>query len=228
MELLKNPAEIKKVKKEMKDVHSLILSLEGKLKVFEDSEDLVKIIKDQIGDLWFKYDLLDFKVKLQPKGLKVKEMESDGNCLFRAIADNLDGDADLFGYYRQEAVDYIREHPDDYVAFIEDDETVDEYCDRMEQDGKWGDQLEMNALAARFKFNIMVHQVDYPSTPQIFHEPSKNFPMVHISYHLGCHYNSIRRLDDTCEDDVIPIENKYAIGIDLKQVPKLIRTLDYE
>ena len=52
--------------------------------------------------------------------------------------------------------------------------------------------------------------------------------MVHISYHLGCHYNSIRRLDDTCEDDVIPIENKFAIGIDLKQVPKMIRTLDYE
>lgn len=132
---------------------------------FEDSEEIVKLINDQINGLWFKYDLLDFKVKLQPLGLKVLEMKSDGNCLFRAIADNLDGDAELHPYYRQEAVDYIREHPDEYVAFIEDDETVDEYCDRMEKDGKWGDQVEMNALAARFKFNIMVHQVDYPSTP---------------------------------------------------------------
>ena len=51
--------------------------------------------------------------------------------------------------------------------------------------------------------------------------------MVHISYHLGCHYNSIRRLDDTCEESVVPIESKYAIGTDLKAVPKMIRTLDY-
>ena len=95
----------------------------------------------------------------------------------------------------------------------------------MEKDGVWGDQLEMNALAARFKFNIIVHQVDYPSTPQIFHKPMKDFPMVHISYHLGCHYNSIRRLDDPCSVDS---EAKFYIGTDLKLVPKLIRTLNYK
>ena len=31
---------------------------------FEDSEEIVKFIKDKINGLWFKYDLLDFKVKL--------------------------------------------------------------------------------------------------------------------------------------------------------------------
>ena len=58
-------------------------------------------------------------------------MNSDGNCLFRAIADQLEGDSSLHQKYREEAVDHIRGNQDDYVAFIEDDETVDQYCDRM-------------------------------------------------------------------------------------------------
>ena len=113
------------------------------------------------------------------------------------------------------------------MAFIEDDETVDQYCDRMTKEGVWGDQLEMNALATKFKFNIIVHQVDYPSTPQIFHQPMNKYPMLHISYHLGCHYNSVRRLDDTCDEKVSPISSKYQIGSEIKKVPKKIRTHEY-
>lgn len=29
-----------------------------------------------------------------------------------------------------------------------------------------------------------------------------------------------------CEEDVIPIESKYAIGIDIKKVPQLMSTLE--
>lgn len=44
-----------------------------------------------------------------------------------------------------------------YTPFIEDDETIDQYCDDMIKDGIWGGQLEMNALANCIKFNVIVH-----------------------------------------------------------------------
>ena len=59
--------------------------------------------------------------------------------------------------YRQAAVDYIRHNKDDFIPFIEDDETINQYCNVMEKDGVWGDELVMNALAIIFKFNIIVH-----------------------------------------------------------------------
>jgi len=58
---------------------------------------------------------------------------------------------------------YIRLNKDDFIPFIEDDETIDQYCQDMEKDGIWGDQLEMNALANAYKFNMIVHQVDHPN-----------------------------------------------------------------
>lgn len=59
--------------------------------------------------------------------------------------------------YRHAAVDYIRLNKDEFIPFIEDDETIDQYCNDMEKDGVWGDELVMNALAIIFKFNIIVH-----------------------------------------------------------------------
>jgi OTU domain-containing protein 3 len=77
--------------------------------------------------------------------------------LFRALADQLDGDQGQHVRYRIEAVNYIRRNKDMYTPFIEDDETIDQYCDDMIKDGIWGGQLEMNALATSLKFNVIVH-----------------------------------------------------------------------
>ena len=54
-----------------------------------------------------KADLLDFKVKYQALGLRIKEMEADGNCLYRAVCDMLEGSPDNHAYYREQAVKEI-------------------------------------------------------------------------------------------------------------------------
>jgi hypothetical protein len=41
-----------------------------------------------------------FKVQLRQYGLKVVEMGGDGNCLFRSIADQLEGNEKLHRKYR--------------------------------------------------------------------------------------------------------------------------------
>ena len=86
----------------------------------------------------YEADMAKFRRQLGGQYLKLKEIGGDGNCLFRAIADQFVGDEAFHKQYRRNAVAYIRENADLYVHFIEDDETIEEYCDDMAKDGTWG------------------------------------------------------------------------------------------
>lgn len=41
------------------------------------------------------------------KGLEVKKMLEDGNCLFRAVADQVYGDSEAYDVTRQMCIDYM-------------------------------------------------------------------------------------------------------------------------
>lgn len=41
------------------------------------------------------------------KGYEVKRMMEDGNCLFRAVADQVYGDSELYDLVRQMSIDYM-------------------------------------------------------------------------------------------------------------------------
>jgi hypothetical protein len=41
---------------------------------------------------------------------------------------------------------------------------------------------------------------------QVFHEPIGSVPTIHLSYHLGKHYNSIRREDDPITENQAPVK----------------------
>ena len=45
----------------------------------------------------------------------MQEVRADGNCLFRAIADQLDGDQNNHDTYRQAIVEYIIKCKDDFA-----------------------------------------------------------------------------------------------------------------
>ena len=155
-----------------------------------------------------------FKDQLGKQYLKVKEIGGDGNCLFRALSDQLHGEETHHDVLRANAVQHIRDNKEFFVHYIEDDETIEEYCNDMAKSGEWGGQIEMTALATALGFNIIVHQVDHPSMAQILNDPITDFPIVHISYHLGEHYNSVRRIDDAMIKGVPPIQG-FPIGHNL-------------
>ena len=74
-----------------------------------------------------------FERKLEPLGLKVKAIASDGNCLFNAIADQLQRTTKStklgFDYYqvlRKQASDYMWQHKDEFKMFVETDEDMDD------------------------------------------------------------------------------------------------------
>jgi len=88
---------------------------------------------------------------------------------------------------------------------------------KLKKDGTWGGQVEIVALAHRFKFNAIVHQVGAPNTETFVHEPVGSVPTLHLSYHLGRHYNSVRRADDPELRKMSPTSGFYVVGHDLEK-----------
>lgn len=71
--------------------------------------------------------------------LKVVEIRGDGNCLFRSIADQLEGDEDEHEKYRAKTIEYIKKNKDHYRMFLDDEtEDMDEYIEGMSEDATWG------------------------------------------------------------------------------------------
>ena len=136
-------------------------------------------------------DMLKFREELIQYGLRILEMGADGNCLFRSISDQLEGNQANYRKYRQDAMEYMLQNKDDFAPFIEDDLTFDEYVEEMEKDGEWGGNLELQALSMRHGFNVIVHQLDAPVFAIANFDPSV-VRTIHLSYHMGEHYNSVR------------------------------------
>ena len=76
--------------------------------------------------------------KIAPLHLQVKEVAADGNCLFRAIAqqlalsDPLMNSPTAYRILRRKAAYYLREHEDDFKFFLEDNVNYQSFCDTVE------------------------------------------------------------------------------------------------
>jgi OTU domain-containing protein 3 len=74
---------------------------------------------------------------MKQTGLVLKDVVGDGSCLFRSIADQVDGDESLHRIYRDEACRHMLRHADFYTLFIDEDEegSLDQYLKEMLKDG---------------------------------------------------------------------------------------------
>jgi OTU domain-containing protein 3 len=129
-------------------------------------------------------------------GLRVKRVEGDGNCLFRAFSDQLCGTEDEHWSFRCQAADSLRANPDDFAPFVDLDEfdSFDDYVASMACLGEWGDHLVVLALSRALRVNVCIHQLDQPRWEISNYGPDRR--AVHLSYHDGSHYNSVRLLSD--------------------------------
>ena len=67
------------------------------------------------------------------KSLKLASL--DGNCLFRALSDQLYGSQSKHAELRREICDFIEAHKDDYAGFVEDPRGFDVHLKCMRQSG---------------------------------------------------------------------------------------------
>eukprot|EP01027_Heterolobosea_sp_BB2_P014582 GEZU01020929.1.p1 GENE.GEZU01020929.1~~GEZU01020929.1.p1 ORF type:complete len:316 (-),score=74.41 GEZU01020929.1:99-1046(-) len=137
-------------------------------------------------------DVRELNEQLRPRGLEVHVVGGDGNCLFRSAADQIEDNQSKHQAYRQTVVDYIVANREFFEPFIEDDEPWEEYIENMRKDGTWGGNIELQALSMAHRVNIVIHQNKHPSY-EIANFPSGH-KTIHLSYHHGEHYNSVRPL----------------------------------
>ncbi|KAL3665093.1 hypothetical protein V7S43_009726 [Phytophthora oleae] len=89
-------------------------------------------------------------------GWTVVSIAKDGNCLFRAISDQLYTNELFHQDIRRRLVEFIQREEKLFQPFIEDEQVAD-YCARMREDGGWGGHLELYAAARLFNIHIVVH-----------------------------------------------------------------------
>lgn len=123
------------------------------------------------------------------KGLEVKRMMEDGNCLFRAVADQVYGDSEGYDLVRQMCIDYMERERDHFSQFIT--EGFMSYCKRKRRDKVYGNNVEIQALAEMY--NRPIHIYSYSTEPiNIFHGSyNTDTPPIRLSFHHGNHYNSL-------------------------------------
>jgi OTU domain-containing protein 3 len=109
-------------------------------------------------------DDAELRNTLQADGLEIVEMSPDGNCLFRALSDQLFGDyGNKHADIRSEVCDFMEKNKDDFQFFLvyedeDDKEQEDEdardfehYIELMREDGTWGGNLEIVAAARLYQ-----------------------------------------------------------------------------
>ncbi|KAF3438985.1 hypothetical protein FNV43_RR17260 [Rhamnella rubrinervis] len=149
-------------------------------------------------------DISQFRAQLDALGLQIIQVTADGNCFFRALADQLEGNEEEHMKYRSMAVQYILKNREMFEPFIEDEVPFDEYCQLMEKDGTWAGHMELQAASLVTHSNICIHRNMSPRW-YIQNFDDHGSRMVHLSYHDGEHYNSVRLKEDSCEGPTKPI-----------------------
>ncbi|XP_012868001.1 PREDICTED: OTU domain-containing protein 6B isoform X1 [Dipodomys ordii] len=146
---------------------------------------------------------------LAARELEMKQIPSDGHCMYRAIEDQLKTqDCTLtVAKLRSQTAEYMQSHRDDFLPFLTNPNTGDmytpeefgKYCDDIVNTAAWGGQLELRALSHILKTPIEIIQADSPPIVVGEEYPKKPLILVYMrhAYGLGEHYNSVAQLVNT-------------------------------
>lgn len=160
-----------------------------------ENERLLEEQRQNAGPSMRQIELDQMNAMLARENLMVKEVISDGNCLYHAISDQLNG---KYSYLqlRKLAADYMRDHEEDFAPFLDLDGTYEEYVQNVESPtaAVWGGQVEVRAIANKIDRTIFIYDTQ---VPLITMGPScsEGVP-VKLTFHrhyysLGEHYNSV-------------------------------------
>ena len=136
----------------------------------------------------------------------------DGNCLFRAMADQLGYGESRHREIRDKVVETIRLDKEYFVNFIDEEEIdgVEAYCEEMIKDGMyshgmygglmilgvWGDDIELEAFRRAYGRAIVIYDAS-TGTPYVKpynDDEGKSLSTVHL-WKSECHYESVRNRD---------------------------------
>ncbi|XP_028392740.1 deubiquitinase OTUD6B-like [Dendronephthya gigantea] len=135
--------------------------------------------------------------------LTIKEIAPDGHCLYNAIADQLQrlNIQHTYSSLRELAAKYMRDHQDDFLPFLIDQQTGDcyspeafsQYCQELRDTAVWGGQLEIQAISSALLVPVKIFQAVGPTIEigQQYDNQEIMLSFHHHAYGLGKHYNSV-------------------------------------
>ena len=136
--------------------------------------------------------------------MQIKEVKSDGNCMFRAVSDQVYGKDEYYELLREKCMDYIVILRNFFEPFIEDD--FDFYIKEKRKNQTWGDDIELEALSEIYNRPIEIykgsniplktfHENKYFSDDEEYKNNNFSLTPIRLSYHNKNHYNSIIPLE---------------------------------
>ena len=158
-------------------------------------------------------DFAKFCRQLAALGLSVRTVEGDGNCLFRAIADQLGG---THREWRRKVCAHMRSDPDSFAPFIvvedgdeEEDADFATYLARMGRNAEWGGHLELSALRDAVPCDVVVHNFGAPRyvlrCATAASDAGAPRRACHLAYVSGMHYDSVRGAADDGSGPALPL-----------------------
>ncbi|KIJ64353.1 hypothetical protein HYDPIDRAFT_175683 [Hydnomerulius pinastri MD-312] len=96
--------------------------------------------------------------QLRSLGLYAAHTLGDGNCLFRALCDQLYGSPAHHLQLRKDICDWIESHSQRYEPFCEDERGLSAHLRCMREQGTYGGHLELSAFAHFSRRNVKVIQ----------------------------------------------------------------------
>lgn len=156
---------------------------------------------------------LKLKEKLAERHLQIKEISSDGHCMYRAVEDQLMVRGCALGLkeLRAQTAQYMRSHADDFLPFLTDPNTGDmytadefeKYCNDVADTAAWGGQLELKALSQVLQLPIEVIQAESLSIiiGEEYDRPPITLIYMRHAYGLGEHYNSVEPLKELSNEE---------------------------
>lgn len=162
-----------------------------------------------------------FSAQLAKLGLELRDITGDGNCCFRALSDQINGDESLHLDIRRRVCEYMLRNRDEFEPFVaalledSDDDSSNKksnkkqqqanknmdayemYIKNLEKSGTYADNGVLVAFARLYNYDLNIHQLDLPiwtiNSGSLSNKPVRQ---LHLSYHNGEHYSSIRPKGD--------------------------------
>ncbi|XP_077244521.1 OVARIAN TUMOR DOMAIN-containing deubiquitinating enzyme 11-like [Tasmannia lanceolata] len=141
-----------------------------------------------VNDATFDHERLS--ERLITYGLAELRVEGDGNCQFRALADQLFRNPDYHKHVRKQVVKQLKHGKKSYGGYVP--MKYKTYLKKMKRSGEWGDHITLQAAADRFGAKICL-LTSFRDTCFIEIVPTDQNPSreLWLSFWSEVHYNSL-------------------------------------
>jgi len=133
-----------------------------------------------------------FAILLAKHSRRLSPTQPDGNCLFRAISDQVYGTQDRHAEVRKKCCEAMLANEAELINFLAPGtrSSFSAYVRLLGRDGTWGGHLEMVALAGAYDRKVLVYRLGEELPTTIVEEGASG--EMHLCYHerATAHYSS--------------------------------------